>query len=152
MPLYRDIFTANGCTVVAITEATFKGCWKFLIEYIIKILKKRGYVGPVLIITGSHGDPGENSDDGLNNILFLNSYNKKKVDGQWKLVSEETRKFYEEWIIDFLNKILDTDDIDPRIYGNEEKTEVIGIKDEIPPKWRRISKEIEGINVEFMVH
>ena len=115
-------------------------------------MKKRGYVGPVLIITGSHGDPGENSDDGLNNILFLNSYNKKKVDGQWKLVSEETRKFYEEWIIDFLNKILDTDDIDPRIYGNEEKTEVIGIKNEIPPKWRRISKEIEGINVEFTVH
>ena len=149
MPFHLDKFTANGCTLVASTEATFKGSGKALEKFIKKSLKKRGYVGPVLIITGSHG--GDEGDDGLNNILFLNSYNKKKIDGEWKLISEETRKFYEEWIIVFQAVQLEADDIDPRNYGNEEKTEVISIKDEKPPKWRKISKDVGGTTVEFMV-
>ena len=140
---FRDKFCLETCTVIAKTETTFRGGAKFLD-------KNYGLLGhKSLILSGSHGGPA--GEDGLVNISCLNSFGKKKIHGEYKLNPEETRKFYAEWLELFLKCKVEGDDIDPRIYKNEDHTEVDGIKKEEPPKWKTVSREFDGHRIDFQV-
>ena len=140
---FRDKFCLETCTVIAKTETTFRGGAKFLD-------KNYGLLGhKSLILSGSHGGPA--GEDGVVNISCLDSLGKKMINGKYQLNPEETRKFYIEWLELFLKCKVEADDTDPRIYKNEDHTEVEGIKKEEPPKWKTVSREFDGIRIDFQV-
>ena len=153
--LYRNQFKFHDCTIIA-TESTTGPGLEGLIDKIMES-SPRSIGEKLFIISGSHGGAESfnmteyRGDDGLKDIRYLDSKNEKNFNGERRLISRETRGFYERWPLKYLKTTLDPNDIDPRIYSDTENTKVKGISDESPPNWRTYRKEVGGGSFEVQV-
>ena len=88
----------------------------------------------VLLLSGSHGM--EDGRDGLCDLEALQSV--VYEDGQ--MIPRQTRSFYEKWCKFFK---VDVEGEDPRVYDDNDQ--VLGVKNEEPPKWEARVPKLPGL-------